>query len=218
MRANEYLIVSSGGEHRVLKEGHGQNGGAASSDISPDQAGREIRDLRKARRITIKALSERTGLSVGYLSEIERGLAFPNVKALHDIAAALGVTIGWFFHKAEAKEPEEHSLLVRAANRRRVSFSSGITDELLSPHLRGELELLLSRFPPGATSGVEPYSHKGEEAGIVLSGTLEIWVGDKHLVLREGDSFGFDSTRPHRYRNPGDRETVVIWAITPPSY
>lgn len=202
----------------MLKEGHGQTGGAASSETSPDQAGREIRDLRKARRITIKALAERTGLSVGYLSEIERGLAFPNIKALHDIATALGVTISWFFHKDEAKEPEEHSLLVRAANRRRVSFSSGITDELLSPHLRGQLELLMSRFPPGSTSGVEPYSHKGEEAGVVLSGTLEIWVGDKHLVLQEGDSFGFDSSRPHRYRNPGEREAVVIWAITPPSY
>lgn len=202
----------------MLKEGPAKTGGAAGSDMSPDQAGREIRDLRKARRITLKGLAERTGLSVGYLSEIERGLAFPNIKALHDIATALGVTISWFFHKDEAKEPEEHAMLVRAANRRRVSFSNGITDELLSPHLRGQLELLLSRFPPGSTSGVEPYSHKGEEAGVVLAGTLEIWVGDKNLVLQEGDSFGFDSSQPHRYRNPGEREAVVIWAITPPSY
>jgi transcriptional regulator with XRE-family HTH domain len=183
-----------------------------------ERIGREIRELRKARRLTIKDLAERTRLSIGYLSEIERGLASPHVKALHDIAGALGVTIGWFFHATDAAEPGEHEIFVRSPNRRHVHFASGITDELLSPHLRGKLELLLSRFPPGASSGGDPYTHSGEEAGIVIKGSLELWVDGKRVVLEEGDSFGFESSLPHRYSNTGDSEAVVIWAITPPSY
>ncbi|MFT3987869.1 helix-turn-helix domain-containing protein [Aestuariivirga sp.] len=189
-----------------------------ATELQAERIGSEIRELRKARRLTIKTLSERIGVSVGYLSEIERGLASPNVKALHDIATALGVTIGWFFHATDAAEPGEHEFFVRAPNRRIVHFASGITDELLSPHLRGSLELLMSRFPPGASSGSDPYTHNGEEAGIVISGALELWVGDKRMVLEEGDSFGFESSVPHRYCNTGEKEAVVIWAITPPSY
>lgn len=187
-------------------------------DVPDARIGSEIRALRKARRLTIKALAERTGQSVGYLSEIERGLASPNIKSLHEIASALGVTIGWFFHAADSSKPGEHEYFVRSGNRRHVLFASGITDELLSPHLRGKLELLMSRFPPGASSGADPYTHEGEEAGIVISGRLELWVGDMRMMLEAGDSFGFESSLPHRYSNTGDQEAVVIWVITPPSY
>lgn len=202
------VLVTPGREGRALP----------SASMPPDQVGMEIRDLRKSRRITIKQLSEVTELSIGYLSEIERGLASPSIKALHDIAAALGVNISWFFHNADAVDLSERDVVVRSGNRRTLSFSSGITDELLSPNLRGNLELLLSRFEPGSSSGAEPYTHSGEEAGIVMQGVLELWVGDRKFVLKDGDSFSFASTLPHRYSNPGEVETIVIWAITPPSY
>ena len=61
-------------------------------------------------------------------------------------------------------------------------------------------------------------AHDGEEAGIVMSGQLEIWIDGKSCLLGQGDSFAFKSTLPHRYQNPGMTEAVVIWAITPPSY
>ncbi|MGB6489486.1 MAG: cupin domain-containing protein, partial [Steroidobacteraceae bacterium] len=61
-------------------------------------------------------------------------------------------------------------------------------------------------------------SHAGEEAGVVVRGRLELWVDGQSVVLETGDSFGFESTRPHRYRNPGSEETEIVWAITPPSY
>ncbi|VDC33925.1 helix-turn-helix domain-containing protein [Pseudogemmobacter humi] len=189
-----------------------------SDAASPAAIGSEIRDLRKAKRLTIKALSEATGISIGHLSEIERGISSPSIKALHDIARALGVTIGWFLHNAEESESAERRHIVRAGNRRSLRFSSGVADELLSPNLRGQLELLMSRFPPGAVGADVPYNHTGEEAGIVLSGALEMWIGDECFLLAEGDSFAFPSTTPHRYRNPGETEAVVIWAITPPSY
>ncbi len=190
----------------------------ATDNPAPAAIGSEIRDLRKAKRLTIKALSLATGLSIGHLSEIERGISTPSIKALHDIARALGVTIGWFLHNADEAESGERRHIVRAGNRRALRFSSGVADELLSPNLRGQLELLMSRFPPGAVGADVPYNHIGEEAGLVLSGTLEMWIGEECFLINEGDSFAFPSTTPHRYRNPGEVEAVVIWAITPPSY
>jgi uncharacterized cupin superfamily protein len=91
-------------------------------------------------------------------------------------------------------------------------------DELLSPNLSGALELLSCRLSPGASSGAEPYTHAGEEAGLVVRGRLELWVDGRKAILEPGDSFGFQSALPHRYCNPGPDETEVIWAITPPSY
>ena len=188
---------------------------AAPPDIQ--KIGREIRGLRKARGLTLTELAEKSGLSIGYLSLVERDRATPSINALHAISRALGVTISWFFD-ANAAPVEERGYVVRRARRRRLEFSAGIVDELLSPSLEGSLELLSSRFPPGASSGDAPYTHNGEEAGVIVRGTLELWVDGKHFVLKAGDSFGFPSSLPHRYCNPGSEETEVIWAITPPSY
>jgi transcriptional regulator with XRE-family HTH domain len=191
---------------------------SASTDPSqPRLIGRDIRGLRKARGVTLAGLAEASGLSVGYLSLLERDRATPSIKALHAISRALGVTISWFF-EANGVPEEERDLVVRRARRRRLDYSAGVVDELLSPNLTGALELLSCRFPPGASSGEEPYSHSGEEAGVVIRGRLELWVDGRTVTLEAGDSFGFKSELPHRYRNPGPDETEVIWAITPPSY
>lgn len=183
-----------------------------------DRIGFEIRDLRKARSITLSALAEATGLSQGYLSQIERGISSPSIKALHSISRALGVTISWFFMTTSESDTDLREYVVRASRRRKLTFVSGITDELLSPNLSRQLELLRCTFEPGAESGSEPYTHHGEEAGIVLSGELNLWIGDKHVVLHEGDSFAFSSDTPHRYVNKSKEKCVVVWAMTPPTY
>ncbi len=183
------------------------------------RVGSEIRGLRRARNTTLAEFSEKTGLSQGYLSQIERGISSPSVKALHSISQALGVTISWFFSDPTG-EAEGHlrDTIVRAERRRSLSFENGITDELLSPNLDRQIELLRCVFPQGSASGSEPYSHIGEEAGYVLSGEMTLWLEDEEIVLNVGDSFAFSSERPHRYANTGEGEAVVIWAITPPSY
>jgi transcriptional regulator with XRE-family HTH domain len=191
---------------------------SASTDPSqPRLIGRDIRGLRKARGVTLAEVAEASGLSVGYLSLLERDRATPSIKALHAVSRALGVTISWFFEANDVPE-EERDLVVRRARRRRLDYSAGVVDELLSPNLTGALELLSCRFPPSASSGEEPYSHSGEEAGVVIRGRLELWVDGRTVTLEAGDSFGFKSELPHRYRNPGPDEAEVIWAITPPSY
>ncbi|MFI5012317.1 MAG: helix-turn-helix domain-containing protein [Hyphomicrobiales bacterium] len=179
--------------------------------------GREIRGLRKARNFTLAVLALRSELSIGYLSLLERNLATPSINALVAIARALGVTVGWFFEAGEPPD-EERDFVVRRARRRRLDYSAGIVDELLTPSLSGALELLSCRLPPGASSGDMPYTHRGEEAGVIIRGKLELWVDGKTFRLEAGDSFGFPSSLPHRYRNPGSDETEIVWAITPPSF
>ncbi|MBE9558549.1 MAG: cupin domain-containing protein [Proteobacteria bacterium] len=187
-------------------------------DLADLDIGEKIRLLRKSRQVTLKDLAERTGLSIGYLSQVERNLSSPSVNVLREIATALGVNISWFFEAPEQSQTGEERFIVRKNNRRQLRFRSGITDSLLTPNLNGQIELLLSRFEPGASSGEEPYTHYGEEAGVVMTGQLELWIGGDRFLLSEGDSFNFPSSAPHSYRNPGETESVVIWSITPPSY
>jgi transcriptional regulator with XRE-family HTH domain len=197
--------------------GNGVRAVAPPASDAARKLGREIRGLRKARGDTLAVLAGKTGLSVGYLSLLERDRSTPSINALHAISRALGVTISWFFDAGEIP-PGERDFVVRRPRRRRLDFSAGIVDELLSPTLTGQLELLASRFRPGASSGASPYTHDGEEAGVVIRGKLELWVDGKIFLLEAGDSFGFPSTLKHRYRNPDTEEAEVIWAITPPSY
>ena len=179
--------------------------------------GAEVRGLRKARSLSLTDLAQHTDLSVGYLSQIERNISTPSVKALSAIARALGVTVGWFFSGGQAGLVGEKGFVVRKDNRRCIIFRDEFVDYLLSPNLEGSLELIQTHFRPGASTG-EPYTHRGEECGVVLKGRLEITVGERQFVLEEGDSFDFSSTEPHRYRNVYDGETIVVYAVTPSTY
>lgn len=179
-----------------------------------------IRDARKRRAMTLAEVANRTGLSVGHLSQVERGLSTPTIRQLQQIAEVMGVTIGWFFRSDTSDRAEEDGdVVVRADKRRRMSIDdNSMIDELLVPDLHGALELLFCTIQPGAGSGPEPYSHEGEEAGLILTGEMELWVDNQRYHLRAGDSFSFESTRPHHYRNSGTSPLQLVWAITPPTY
>ncbi len=180
--------------------------------------GQRMRELRKAKGLTLKQLAASTDLSIGYLSQLERQDADPSIRALNVIGKALGVGINWFFPDPDAAENPETGYVVRADRRRALRFASGLRDELLSPSLAGQLEMVLTTFEPGASSGEELYSHKGEEAGFVVEGQLEVTLADQVFLLGPGDTIQFPSERPHRYRNPGPGPTRLIWAVTPPHY
>ena len=181
--------------------------------------GRQIRDLRKAKGLTIAELAEHIERSVGYVSQIERDLSELSIPGLKRIAEALEVQISWFFHPTGAAPAAERDYIVRRGNRRRLSLTGiGVTEELLSPSLGGATELVLTRVPPRSTTGAEFVTRKAEESGLVLQGRMELWVGEKHFLLDEGDSFCFGAGESHRIHNPGDTECVVVWVITPPVY
>lgn len=179
--------------------------------------GGRLRELRKAERLTLKDVAAGAGISVSYLSQIERNVSRLPIGVLKRIADVLGVHMHWFFQPGADGAAEERKIVVRAGHRRNLTFTGlGITEELLSPDLSGPLELLISTIHPGADS--EFYEHDGSEAGLVMSGDLELWVGEQHFRLHAGDSFAFKSTEPHRCANSGREPTKVLWVITPPHY
>lgn len=184
--------------------------------LSARAIGRDIRALRKNRGMTLVELAERVGRSVGYMSQVERGVSKLSIGDLRNLAHALGVPLGWFFAQGEANAAER-GLVLRAGNRRRLGTSDeGLIEELLSPDLGGNFELILSEFAPGARSpGVV---HRGvEEAGYIIEGRFEISIGERAFVLQSGDSFRF-TDEDLTWRNPGPGTTRVVWVVAPPVY
>lgn len=187
--------------------------------------GAEIREVRKARGLTLKDLSERTGKSIAYLSRIERGDSRISVDLLSDIGEALNVDPKWFFPSRTGKGPLERACVVRANARRPLSnlytrslAELGFEDELLSGSLAGGYYMILSRFPAGAGELERPnegYVFEGEQHGIVIKGWIELALDDEIIELETGDSFSYSSWLPHRFRNIGTDEAQVIWSMSP---
>lgn len=197
-------------------------------DLSRTEAqrlGSEIREVRKARGMTLQNLSDVVSCSTAYLSRIELGSARVSTELLGEISAALEVDPAWFFPVQAGVGPLERQHVVRAENRRALSGmytrsteELGFVDELLSSTLSGQCYLILSRFMPrkGAPPNpVEGYIFEGEQHAIVLTGEVELRLGGELIVLREGDSFSYPSTIAHRFRNRTDREAVMVWAMSP---
>lgn len=176
----------------------------------------DLRALRKSRRMTLADLGARLGRSVGWLSQVERGLSRPSIDDLRRFAQALGVPLSLFFTHDTPAESEK-GVVVRAGRRRTLgSTESGLVEELLSPDLGGSFEMVRSEFAPGARLD-RPALRPTEEAGYVVSGRFDIEIDGTWHRLSAGDSFRFRE-KPFRWRNPGSEPAVVVWAISPPVY
>jgi len=189
------------------------------SSAAQTSVGQQIRELRRSNGLTLTDLKKLTGRSVGNLSEMERGVSPITIEALDAIANALDVSISWFFGGPAIADVEERDVVVRRKARREINLSqAGTREELLSPYLTGQLELILTTFSPDAGTGEAGRMRKGEEGGMVLSGTLELNVNGHTYLLEEGDSFQMRGIGKHWCRNPGAVDTVVMWAISPATY
>ncbi len=187
--------------------------------------GLEIREVRKARGMTLNELSAQVDCSVAYLSRIERGTGRVSVELLQSISAALSVDPAWFFPKRGGDGALERNHIVRSDQRRplselytRSTSELGFEDELLSSTLSGACYLLVSRFAPGKgepPDTIEGYQFEGEQHGIVTSGEILLILGDERIVLKTGDSFSYPSTLPHRFLNNRNSEATMVWAMAP---
>lgn len=178
--------------------------------------GGDLRALRRARGLTLTALAARVGRSVGWLSEVERDLAEPTISDLRRLAEALGQPLSFFFGAPETPA-EERGYVVRASARRALGTAAeGLVEELLSPDLSGSFEIVRSVFAPGAERR-DFVTRPTEEAGYLVSGQLDLFVGEKCFRLAPGDSFRFRA-EPFRWRNPGHEAAVAVWVIAPPVY
>lgn len=193
-----------------------REGVLTEQQYSANHIGSEIRQLRKAKGLTLHDLAAAIGRSIGYVSQVERGLSVPSIDDLRRLAAVLDVPLGWFFVHENVPE-EERGLVVRRANRRSLgSAEGGLTEELLSPDLGGTFEVVLSSFEPGAGPST-PQQRATEELGYLVSGRLRLWIGERCFDLVAGDSFRLQG-QPFRWYNPGTEKAVVVWVIAPPIY
>lgn len=177
--------------------------------------GPRLRHLRRDMGCTLEKVADKTGIAVSLLSTFERTSQGLSVKALHDLAEFYGTTIAVLTGQAETSERE--SLVRDGEWTAWPPTSSGVTVQNLTTDRR-QMECHRFQLAPGASSE-GAYSHAGEEFLHVLTGSLEIILdGDQFFEIREGDSFYFESRRPHSWRNSHDGETVLIWINTPPTF
>lgn len=177
--------------------------------------GADIRALRKSRGLTLTELGEKLNRSVGWLSQVERDKSEPSITDLRQIAKALDISVSSLFRSAAPEH--ELGLIVRANARRPIgSRVAGLVEELLSPDLTDDFEMLHSTFEPGAAI-TDPVVRPTQEVGYIVSGKLDLWIAGATYALSEGDSFRIRG-EPFRWMNPYAAPCVVIWAIAPPVY
>jgi len=187
------------------------------SDIKALTLGRDLRGLRKSRGLTLSELALKVGRSVSFLSQVERGISSPSIEDLRSLTKALDVPISWFFMANETRHDAETGFIVRAKHRRALGTKEGgIVEELLSPDLGGSFEMFRTVIEPGAELA-QSVKRDTEESGIIISGTLDLWIEDAFFHLEAGDSFRFDH-KAYRWRNPSKDPTLIIWVVSPPVY
>jgi len=177
--------------------------------------GRPLRRLRHGHHLSLRQASARTGLSVSFLSALERGVSGASIATLQRLAAAYGTTLQELFGTAAGAGER----LVRSRDRSvlRLGNPSVRIEQLArgATHLEPQLFVLA----PGATSDGD-YAHDGEEFLYLLSGSLTVWVGDDetYRLQEPGDALSFPSNLPHRWRNDAGEETRLLWINTPPTF
>ena len=179
------------------------------------QLGPRIRSLRRARQVTLRELAERAGVTESFLSQVEREVTSPSIASVQRIARALDLGIAELF----VEEPPLGRVVRRVERRRIVYPGLNAVDEFLTAGRDGRIQVILSTIEPGGGTGDEAYAHESdEEVVIILEGCLELWVGDEFHELGVGDSVTYSSRQPHRNRNPGPGQAVVLFCVTPPSF
>ncbi len=199
---------------RLVLEQSNDNGEEADSAPARPHVNDRIRVLRKRKGISLRKLAELSHLSASSVSAIERGVSAPSVGTLQRLAAALDTTVPQLLDTARPRR----NLVVRPHERQRLDMETpGVVFENLYT-IDTTLQSILISVEPGHGSQ-ESYSHDGEEFLYVLAGSLELTLNEIYSYrLGTGDAMTFQSTRPHRWHNPGKERTVIVWVNTPPTF
>ncbi|HLT90901.1 MAG TPA: cupin domain-containing protein [Woeseiaceae bacterium] len=180
-----------------------------------DTLGTEIRRLRSRQGLSQRQLALLAGVSNATVSLIEAGRTDPSLGMLKRILDALGVSFAEFFSSRRSGEDK----FFYSRDELTEIGSGPISYRQVGGNLvDSKLQLLHERYRPGADTGQSMLSHEAEEGGIILAGRLEVTVGDQVRTLGPGDAYRFNSRIPHRFRNPGSEDCVLVSACTPPSF
>lgn len=180
-----------------------------------DNIGHRLQTLRTSRGLSQRKLAAASGVSNATISLIEHGRTDPSMGLLKRILESLGVSFAEFFASDSLGEGKYFY-----ANSELSEISSGPISFLQvgSDLSSRQLQILYERYQPGADTGQSMLSHDAEEGGIVLQGRLEVTVGDQVRTLSTGDAYLFSSKLPHRFRNTGNEDCVIVSACTPPTF
>lgn len=178
---------------------------SADNAASP-QLGSRLRKRRRQMGLTLQEMCDRAGLSVGYLSQLERDKAVPTLATLAQIARAMDVSVDFF---VSTHKPTD--AFSRAQGRPRFSLAgSSVVYEAISADYPGsELSSYILHVPPNYAS--ETVSHDGEEIIIMLEGCIDVTLGGETFVMRQGDSMHYDGKTTHSWANPTDVPARVLW-------
>jgi transcriptional regulator with XRE-family HTH domain len=185
---------------------------AARSDTP--KVGARVRSLRRERGLTIEQLAAATGLTKGFISQLERDRTAPSLSSIARICDALGVRLSHIF------EPEPAPALVRRHERPRLDAAFATENHLLSSRDEERFQAIESEVAPGAGAGDDLNSLPGEmEFVYVLEGSLELRVGDETHVLDQGDALTYPLSKPHTWKNASDTKPArVLWVSVPNPY
>ncbi len=177
--------------------------------------GIKLKKLRELHGVSQRALARKTGVSNAMISMIESGRTDPTLGNLKAILDGFPISIGEFLSMdvAESKKVFFAADELSEIGGKNISYRQVGSD--LSEH---QLQINHECYQPGSDTGRSRLKHVGEEGGVIISGRLEITVGDETRVLGPGDAYLFNSEIPHRFRNPGKEACIVVSACTPPNF
>jgi transcriptional regulator with XRE-family HTH domain len=182
------------------------------ANLVSEQVGLQLRTIRKARKLSIRALADRSELSVNTLSLIENGKTSPSVSTLHQLAQSLNVPITSFF---ECEPHKQKVVYQKAGERQQIVFSYGHMENLSAGMPRVGSEPFLTRLEPNASSGDIPIVYAGREFIYCLEGHITYTVEEKNYPLAPGDSLIFDAYTPHMWQNTAPTSSCALLVLCP---
>lgn len=177
--------------------------------------GIKIRSLRKEKGLTLSEMARLCQCSSSLLSQIERGSVNPSFSTLKTIGDALDISLAQLVMEASTIE-ESPSSLMKLKERKILTTEGGVQFQLLSRNVSVPFEFILNQWPPGTSTGKQPYVHEGEECGLLLDGELEVEVNGKIHQMKPGDTITLRSSAPHRISNIGKKKASAIWVNSVP--
>lgn len=184
--------------------------------------GTRLREIRQQFGLSQRQLADQAGVPHGQISMIETNKSSPSVASLRKILGGFGITMSEFFEPDITEpsqvffKPTELRDLTSQLYQGPDAMRSMLTLKQVGDAKVHGLQILQERYEAGADTGEDMIEHEASEGGIVVSGELEVTVGDETRILKAGDAYLFNSRQPHRFRNISDRAAEVISACTPP--
>lgn len=179
--------------------------------------GQRLKAIRNQKGLSQRELAKRAGVTNSTISMIEKNSVSPSVSSLKKVLQGIPMSLVEFF--AEDLESDAHQPVVYSPEEFMDLSVNNVQLKLVGKaYGRRALAFMIETYEPGADTGADLYVHDGEEAGLVISGAFELTVSGEIYHLKQGDAYYFDSTRPHRFRNPYDEPCEIVSATTPANF